>query len=234
MSDGLRVMIYDNTDVKGWTEELKKLTPDGIDGIIDDLDIQLGLSHSWLVGGRLYRAFGRFDHVKGFASWGDALEWLCNLEPEKSIDEIQFWGHGSPGKVWINGRPLHKDSPAEGPFVEHLQRLKTRLHEDSLLWLRCCSIFCAQAGHDFAKAWTQHFGCRIAAHTFIIGPWQAGLYCMKPGVEPWWSKFEGINEGTPRAPKSLRWSMPWCPRGIPAFKSRLPAWAGPDPLTLPA
>lgn len=235
MSDGLRVMIYDKTDIKGWTEELKKAIPGDLDDqFIDENDIKFGLTHSWMAGGWLYRKFGRFDHVAGFDNWDDALEWLCDLEPEKQIDEVQYWGHGSPGKVWMKGRHLNKHSFTDATYAygEQLRKLKTRLHEDSLIWFRCCSVFCAQAGHDFAKVWTENLGCRVAAHTFIIGPWQAGLYCLKPDHEPWWSKIEGINEGTADKPESFRWSMPWSPRGIPAIWSRLPSWAGPPPYAL--
>jgi len=221
-------MIYDNTDISGWTKQLKEYTPDPIDDLIDEMDLQLGLTHSWMAGGWLYRQFGRFDHVAGFSSWADALQWLCEIEPEKQIDEIQYWGHGSPGKVWMNGQVLTKHAFDTTVYGELLMRLKTRLTDESLVWLRCCSVFHGAKGHEFAKVWTEKLGCNVAAHTFIIHLFQSGLYALRPGEEPYWPLEEGLNEGTAEEPLSLRWGMLWSPHTILALQSRLPRWAYQD------
>ena len=52
--DGLRIMIYDETDIRGWARALKdakEYTPDPVDDALDylveELDLELGLSTSW-------------------------------------------------------------------------------------------------------------------------------------------------------------------------------------------
>lgn len=225
MSDGLRLMIFDNTDVRGWTKQIKDAAPDPVDNVIDGLGIEVGLTHSWLAGGWLYRQFGRFDHTQGFASWVTALQWLCSIEPERQIDEIQFWGHGSPGGAWMHGEVLTKNAFTDSIYGPLLQRLKTRITDDSLIWFRSCSIFCGQVGHEFATSWVKNLGCRIAAHTHIVHAFQSGLYCVDPGRKPWWSKKEGIKEGTVDRPTAIKWGLPWTPRTILALQSNLPNWA---------
>lgn len=227
--DGLRIMIYDETDVRTWASyatKLKDHTPDAVDNVLDhaveNLDIELGLTHSWWAGGKLFRLLRRFDHTRGFNNWPAALEWIANLEPEHSIKEIQFWGHGSPGRAWIHNRPLTASSFEHKPHRDPLMRIKTRLTEDSLIWFRTCSTFAGTRGHAFAKTWADNLGCRIAAHTHIIGLWQGGLHSIKPNENPQWPDTEGIKDGTPDKIKSMLWSRPWTPNTIFGLRSTLP------------
>lgn len=222
---GLRIMIYDNTDIKGWTRQLKEHTPDNVDELIDELDISLGLTHTWITGGWLYRQFGRFDHTKGFSSWVDALTWLNEIDPEEKISEIQFWGHGLPGGVWLNGQILHRNSFNTVLYGDLLLQLRERMTPESLIWFRSCSIFASQKGHDFAKAWSNFMQCRIAAHTYIVHVFQSGLHCIRPGQEPWWPLEEGIKAGTVDRPEKIKVGWLWSPNTILALQSHLPKWA---------
>jgi hypothetical protein len=212
---GLRLMIYDTTDVKR-TFSLPSLGPDA-----SNLDIDLGLSHSWFAGGLLYRGLRRLDLFKGFLSWNEALGWLSEVEPDRKIDQIQYWGHGSPGRVWMNGQALTHRAFGSG-HAPQLSRLASRLTPESLVWFRTCATFTGDQGQDFAQVWSQALNCRVAAHTFNTGVWQSGLHSIRPGELPSWSAMEGIKEGTPDAIKKIAWSMPWSTNTITCLHGEVP------------
>lgn len=226
--EGLRLMIYDNTDVKSELRQLKALLPnDFLDNFgveLDDIDfeIPIGLTHSWLVGGRLYEHFGAIDDCHGFSNWADALTWLVNYEPERKISQIQVWGHGSPGKSWIKGEPLHRMSVLKGPHELSLRAVGERMTDDGVIWFRNCSVACGEAGRRFMRTWADELDVRIAAHTHVIGLFQSGLHTLGPGEEPKWPATEGINEGHPERVMSCRNSMPWSPNTIFMLKGSIP------------
>ena len=229
VDDGLRIMIYDETDIRGWARALKdakEYTPgpvdDALDYLVEELDLELGLSTSWWAGGKLFRTLRRLDHMRGFNNWPSALRWIADLEPTRPIKEIQFWGHGSPGKVWILQKAMTALAFKYAPHRDPLMRIKTRLTDESLIWFRTCSTFCGTRGQAFAQTWADNMGCRIAAHTYIIGPFQSGLHSVGPGEKPMWPDTEGIAEGTPDRILKARWSMPWSPNTIFALQSHKP------------
>lgn len=180
---GLRLMIYDTTERAGE-----------------------GLVASWFLGGKLYKLFRALDIVKPAESWEEALDWAANIgEPGQKIDVLQYWGHGAPAGVALNGKFLSLKSLKPGGFgYEGLCALKDRLHSDSIVWFRTCSTFHGSNGKEFAKELANFLGCRVAAHTFIIGPFQSGLRTLSPGEEPYWSDSEGLD-----ADGEMRMSMPW-------------------------
>lgn len=171
IKDGLSLMFYDNSV---WAKEM--------------------LVNTWTAGGKLYKLFRNVDHFIGVSSWEEAFEWLNTVAPGQKIKQIQFWGHGSPGKVWINGKSLSRfvKNPASA-YHEHALELKKRLTEDSTIWFRSCAVFSRQEGHDFAKDMSTFFNCKIAAHTYIVAFFQSGLHSLKPGQTPSWSITEGVN-----------------------------------------
>ena len=187
----------------------------------------LGLTHSWIAGAHLYEATGKFDGTFGARTWDEALDWLANYQPDRPIGEIQFWGHGKWGRVMIDRDPLTRESLVPGhPHHARLEQIRERLTgPDALWWFRTCETFGADAGHDFARRWTDFFGSRAAGHTYIIGPWQSGLHALEPGVAPNWSPFEGIADGNPEAPQKALWSVPGAPNTISFLRPTLPRWA---------
>ena len=219
---GLRLMIYDSTDMQSWKKPLREHLPPSAEDVMDRLDFDLGLSQSWWAGGQVYKHFGRFDHVKGCESWEEALEWLCEIGEDEKIAEIQSWTHGSPGKVWMNSESLNRKSFGYNKFAPLLAKLRKRLTPESLVWFRTCGLFCGQRGYNFARTWAEKLGCRIAGHTFVIGIFQAGLHTIGPGETPQWYLKEGINEGTADNPLSLRLSMWWSPNMIFCLRSEIP------------
>jgi hypothetical protein len=200
-SDGLRLMLYDRS-CRGPS-------------------LGLGLSHAWATGGRLYRALGRFDAVHGAWSWAEGLDWLARAARRRPIREIQFWGHGEWGGLWIDEERLTAAALEPGHYLrDRLATLRARLMPDgsSLWWFRSCDVFGTRAGHDFARAWTRFFGCRAAGHTHQIMVVQSGLHVLAPGQEPTWPADEGVEPGLPRA-RDSSW---FAPRTITCLHNELP------------
>ena len=199
MSAPLRVMFYDQS-CRG-----RGLVP--------------GLSHAWSFGGRLYRALGRIDAWQGAGYWVEALDWLLEISKDRPLGEIQFWGHGEWGGLWIDEELLTIAALDPGhPVHDRLVALKGRVQPDSLWWFRSCDVFGTQIGHDFARAWTRFFGCRAAGHTHTINFLQSGLYELAPGAEPHWSVDEGVVPGLWHASESS-WTAP---KTITALHGKLP------------
>lgn len=204
----LQLMLYDETDIKKRLRELQRLDvlPEGWE--LPDIEIPVGLTHTWLAGGHLYRAFRHVDTFHGFRVWYRALEWLAEVHPEQKIQEIQYWGHGSPGKVWMDGEALTSES-FTGAYQPLLERVRDRLTDDALIWFRTCSTFGADRGQVFARKAADFFGCSVAAHTHNIGFFHGGLHTLEPDQPVYWPREEGVAEGTPEAPKKMKMSGWW-------------------------
>jgi hypothetical protein len=182
-----------------------------------------GLSSAWSVGARLYRQRGKIHAHYGAASWDEALERLNRHEPERAIGEIQYWGHGKWGRLLLRGESLDERALLRGHALhEKLSTLRSRLTPDARFWFRTCETFGAEPGRSFARAFTDFFERDAAGHTFVIGVWQSGLYLLRPGAEPHWSKDEGIAEGTASTPLRAHWSSPAAPNTISCFDAEIP------------
>jgi hypothetical protein len=196
-------MVYDTSDVRStWKVDFNK------DGNHDfALAMELGLSHSWFAGGVLYKTLRRLDACGGFADWIEALTWVASYREDEPISEIQFWGHGSPGCVWMKNEALahfSTDWNKQSATTEALWAIRSRLRADSLIWFRTCSTFAGEKGQQFAKAWATGMNCRVAGHTHIIGLLQSGLRSIVPEQEPSWPSDEGILQGTPARPTRMQ------------------------------
>lgn len=236
---GLRVMFYDKTDRKTVAKYIQDAVDavddtletvnidtelsEGAEEFLENLPIMAGLSHLWEAGAKLYKAIGRFDYVIGVSSWDEAFNWLANvgMTESKHLKEVQYWGHGSPGQLWIGTRKvswtMFRDLQDEN---SDLSKFIGRLREDSLVWFRCCAVFHGAHGQRFAKYCVKHFGCDVAAHTYIIGWWQGGLHILSPGQEPMWDPKEGLTKknGKPK----IKWSRFYSPNTISMMTSHFP------------
>lgn len=182
---------------------------------------QAGLTASWRLGGALYRRYPRAlqaDHVYGAHSWTDAFAFLATLPADVDIGEVQYWGHGLPGRVMVADDVLDISAltAPDHRLRADLEAVRGRLADDALVWWRTCSAFAGAAGQAFAVAQTRFFGCRVAGHTFVIGPWQSGLHSLSPGATPDWPATEGL-AGTQGVPSS-----PTRPNTITCLHGRVP------------
>jgi hypothetical protein len=186
-----------------------------------------GLTTAWRLGGALFKAAGRFDHVIGAKQWSEALTAACAAGEGAGIDELQVWCHGKWGQVFLADDVFDVGSLApDSPLAPRLDRLRDAMAgPHALVWLRTCETFGGDAGLTFAERLAARLGCRVAGHTHIIGPLQSGLHALAPGQTAAWSAAEGLVEGTPAMPRRAAWSMPRSPRTISCLHSRLPAWA---------
>ena len=159
----------------------------------------------------------------GACSFGDAFAWLSQHAREQQIAELQFWGHGRWGRLFIDGESI--DRGLLSPSHEHhagFLRLRERLAPGALLWLRTCETFGASAGQDFAAALADASGARVAGHTFVIGFFQSGLHCLGPGMRPSWSASEGLARGTASTPELSLPSGPSEPNTVTCLSGRIP------------
>jgi hypothetical protein len=207
MSAGLRLMVYDRTCLVG----------NGVPG----------LTLTWRVGGSLYRRLGRLDACVGAASWDEALQWLAQYGRPEPIAEIQYWGHGKWGAAMLDRNDdLGASSLSPGHLhYESLRAIRDRLVPGgaALWWFRTCSTFGNQRGHEFAKAWSTFFGCRVAGHTYVIGPFQSGLHTLAPGEMPSWPVTEGVPPSVGGAsPTRALWSGRKAPNTITFLHGRIP------------
>ena len=192
---GIRVMTYDSTDWAGG-----------------------GLTKSWFAGGKLYKLFRALDVVKPVSSWREAFDWLNTVEADKKIDMWQFWGHGGPAKIYVNGETIgQKTLSPNNEFYDDLLTLRDRLHPNSLVWFRSCEVFNGPSGKKFAKDLADFLGCRVAAHTFIVGPFQSGLHSVRPGQGPSWPDSEGRD-----ASGKGKVSMPWYTNTVTCVTGNVP------------
>jgi hypothetical protein len=170
----MRVTVYDKNPGPGFSQWFLKI--------------------SWFLGCWIQRLFGAVDAYYGAASWDDALDWLA--KQPKPLLSIQYWGHGSPGTVWLAGASVNRSV-----FGKIIPSVKP----ETVLWFRTCSTFQGQAGHDFSKYLTELLNCTVAAHTRIVGVFQGGLHTRKPKQEPSWPLSEGEFKDSKLAKMGLKW-----------------------------
>ncbi len=177
---------------------------------------------SFINGGKFYRLFRGVENHAGFDNWHEAFTWLSQVESDAKIDSIQFWGHGFPGGIVMNGEALKSSSlKPQSKHYALLKAIKERLKPDSVIWLRSCTSFAGSIGKKFAKDLANFFGCTVAGHTFIIGPWQSGLHTLKPNSEPTWTDEEGFELNKEGVLKTA-WSKPWSPNTIFCLTGKIP------------
>ncbi len=69
---------------------------------------------------------------------------MAHVQISFQIKEVQFWGHGSPGRAWIGQDCFDSTSLAQ----PHWQNLKNMMADGSLWWWRTCSSLHGE-GIDF-------------------------------------------------------------------------------------
>jgi hypothetical protein len=148
---------------------------------------------SWAIGSRLQKLFGAVDEYYGASSWTEAALWL-QTRNTSSFSSIQYWGHGSPGTVWLNSKPIPKNI---------FDVVLSKLQPQSVIWFRTCSTFQNAQGQRFSENLANSLNCIIAGHTRIVGLLQGGLHTRMPHTAASWP----IEEGEPKTvlPSWLYW-----------------------------
>lgn len=143
------------------------------------------LDTAWSTGGWFFHATGRFSAVVPARTWAEAFDALL-ARPEPP-GEVQFWGHGRPGRVLVGRDVLERDALENPlhPLYPRLQHLAARDRGHvQLWWFRCCSTFEGPDGASFARAWAGHFQTGVAGHTAVIGVIQPGLCVLPDATAP--------------------------------------------------
>lgn len=165
------------------------------------------LMASWAVGCFLQKLFGKVDDYYAAKSWEDAYAWLSNRPG--TITSLQYWGHGSPGLVWLAGRPMDLN--------KFIMAMKSKVTPQTIIWWRTCSTFHGEVGYYFSQRLADGLECTIAGHTRIIGPIQGGLHTRKPHSLPMWPKDEGE-----LPPSKLPSWLQWGPNSVLCFATKVP------------
>lgn len=159
----------------------------------------------WKIGGFIMKLFGRIDDMKGVRSWKEAITWLNSHD---EISSIQFWGHGSPGAIWIGSDPL-----VSWKLDENWRMLSNKLLPGAVFWIRACSVFRGAIGKSIAITLRDSLRCKVAGHVRIVGLIQPGLRTLSAGRSPiqW-----------PQDPKREGW-FPWDDRSVFCLRSSFPS-----------
>ena len=184
----MKVIIYDRNPGVDWTNKFLKLC--------------------WALGARLQVLFGVADACYGAGSWNDVYTWLASLGPCQ-FELIQYWGHGSPGCVWLHSRMLR--------WFEFINVLRPLVTKDTVLWFRTCNSFRGTSGQEFSRVLANGLRCTVAGHTRTIGLIQGGLHTRKQDTLPSWRTSEG------ELPDSwLPGYMRWGPNSVWFWQTKIP------------
>ncbi|MDX2480724.1 MAG: hypothetical protein QNK24_10365 [Desulfuromusa sp.] len=239
----LKIMIYDKTDMSRPVD----INGDGI----TDLRIP-GLSRSWEIGRKLYKATGAIDIAKGVGSWDEAVEFLLKIVRAKNkVAEVSFWGHASPGAAYINGEPLDIYTLNGSTFDSSRLKLRKDLANISFLmessnygtgptynengliplwWFRGCSMAHGLTGISFMREFSDFMRADVVAHACVIGHY--GLHSYGYGFrylqkDAHWSPEDGYekNKYGAMVPKTSWFTHP---NTITCLTSKVPEswWEG--------
>ncbi len=166
------------------------------------------VNQTWSAGAKMFAS--KFDRVIAGKSWDDIVAKLA--ASDVVYDEVQFWGHGSFGEIYVAGRTAPKKF-----WIE----LATHVKKSSYVWLRVCSFAATQSGKHEMVRLADQLDCTILANTFSIGQWgvQSGLKSVNSSHLPNWPDSEGWNGRT------CIGSAPWRPETVTALQMSIPSWA---------
>jgi len=168
------------------------------------------LDEGWMFGSLWSWLWEGADGVLGAISWEEAIRWFISRGMVHKITEIEIWGHGSPGEVWINSERLTD-------HLDDFYDIEPFLAPECLIWFRTCAAFHGETGIKFAKELVEHMNCRFAGHTYNIGfPFHSGLHSIKHGQEVSWDAKEGFGK------KGRKWSGMFEPNTIRTFSTTVP------------
>lgn len=167
---------------------------------------------SWKVGSKVFSPY--FDKILAVKSWDDCYAQLSQLE--EKYDEVQFWGHGTPGFIYVNKQPSTAD---------FWLTLAKKLNKNAVVWLRVCSFAATSLGKTMMSQISKTLNAKLIAHTYSVGQWgcQSGARAVTPTNSAKWSSDEGVDRG--QSPFKLLPSAPWIPNTVLVLTMKPPEWA---------
>ena len=175
--------------------------------VFDDTERSF-VGDSWRMGAKAYVRAGKAFAVLPLKDFSDIARGRVTLDGDYAVE---FWCHGAPGMISWYRRPFRSGDVSRAAEKMRVNRI----------WFRSCSTFAGSIGHHFAANVAEHAGCTVAGHTHLIGPLQSGLHTLEPGQPPYWS----MNEGQKGNRTGGKWSSPWAPNTITAWRNDIPsAW----------
>lgn len=214
----LRLVIYDATDTGSIAATDLHDPPRGT------YRTSQGFSEIWRLGAAMHRRLRPGVRTLAATSWREALRWGVDRAQEYSapIAEVQVWGRGDWGVMYLGGQRLDVDATRwAGALDAPLDALRDALAPGALMWLRCSSAFGTDQGHRFAATLAERLRARVAGHTHSIYAWQSGTRSLRPGEAPSWSEEEGIDRRIPSQPYAMH-SARTLPRTISFLTLALP------------
>jgi hypothetical protein len=138
---------------------------------------------TWRVG-HLISSSQRFTHRLYVHSWDEAMQRLCAIAAEEKLSELQFWGHGAPGRVLIGHHALDAAYLQSSALFQRWVAMEPfRSSPSPLVWFRTCETMRGDAGRSLAELLCGLLRCRVAGYTQYIHVLQRGLVVASP-TEP--------------------------------------------------
>ena len=142
---------------------------------------------TWRVG-HLIKSPHRFTHRLYVHSWDEAMERLCAVGEQEKLSEVQFWGHGAPGRVLIGHYVLNANYLRSSALLQRWVAMEPfQLSPSPLVWFRTCETMRGDVGRAFAEQLSRLLRCRVAGYTQYIHVLQRGLVVVSPGGDACWS-----------------------------------------------
>jgi len=152
------------------------------------------VSYTWALGTPFYKAIGACLEFYPVKCWAEATQ---KVSMYTGLDEIQFWGHGSPGCALIG-----KEHLSANDNENFAQAVKQALKLEGALWFRTCASFAGDLGKEFAKSISSNSQRRCAGSTFKIGMFHSGIHSCLPNWDANWLSTEGIDPVTKKPTSS--------------------------------
>lgn len=153
--------------------------------VLDSSKGRGALGKWWDAGSHLAKLSDEFKIIRG-KSWDQVARALLKLE---FINEVQFWGHGSPGSAFIGEDRLNESSLSSEAWRNLAEG--NVFAPNALFWFRTCSTFNEDVGRSFAEALSLQLNVRVAGHTKYIHSVHEGLVSIQtPGGQAQWADGE--------------------------------------------
>jgi len=117
------------------------------------------------IGAFIGKILGVYDRIYGISTWEEFFE---IINTEKDVKQVDYWGHGSSGEVYLQNTPL----------TLHLNLNKDAKLNVETIWFRTCSTLRGKSGLLFLEKVIGRLGKNVGGFTEIIWFFQSGCYLV--------------------------------------------------------